>query len=177
MFKAKIKTLNGEKTKSGFVAITEYGGAYSNAGRVRLIAKQDGTPATATFLYQKGATACKSQALVPVMVGYKILIGERVKDDIRFRLYNVEAVNISNDPPLIILREINRYLHGRWFKDLFKKYEPMVLAAGKKLYDYHCRRPYFVEVKPHFKPEEPPAQPSESEQPTSITDAVSDVDA
>lgn len=119
--------------KSGKLCLHERGGSYSNTGTVRIIGDRYGEPKEAVEVHTKGDLACGDHAAIPVEVGDHIIEAERHRDNINIAVGKISAIAGGTVKIRGALEDIN----GVGLTD-------MIDAAIAKVYDYHCRRAYYI---------------------------------
>ena len=140
------KIISADKTRSSFISLWEQGGARTNTGSARIIAKADGSKPTATYIKRKGSLACAEHAMIPVHKGYWIIDASQHRGEFRIsvmQIIGIQNKNISS----VITEEIYVFAEGKWNIPLPQNLTDAVNAAQKKANEYHCRTVYFAVQK------------------------------
>lgn len=133
----KIRDLYNQvpaSTDSGEVCLYERGGSYTNTGLARVIGDKHGNPKEAVHVRTKGDLACGDHAAIPVEAGDYIIQAERHRDNITVSVGIVTGVADG----LVNIRGASEDIN------LVEGLTAMVDAAIAKVYDCHCRRPYYI---------------------------------
>lgn len=118
------------KSKSGIPCLTECGGGWTNTGDARIIADKNGYPKRAIHIFDRGDLCCRDHAVVPITVGDVIITATRHHDKVSISVERITS--IENDTAYTT-----------------PSTEPIcwsaIEAAVDKSYDYHCRKPYYIQ--------------------------------
>lgn len=137
-----------EETKSGKLAMWEWGGGFTNTGDATIICNSDGSKKKAIYVRRKGHLANAEHALVTVSQGDYIIDLFRRRNNYTIRVYVIEGFVKSQDGIswVALIQEVFRYQGNKWFPSQLPSFlEPAVEAGKEKSKCYHCREPHFVE--------------------------------
>ena len=117
-------------SKVGFPCLTECGGSYTNTCSARIIADKNGYPKRAIKVFDHGDLACGDHAVIPVQVGDVVITADRHHDKVSLAVERIVSIdgNTANTAPAAVAI--------CW---------DAVEAAVAKSYDYHCRKPYYIQ--------------------------------
>ena len=132
-----------EKTKRGFPAMWERGGACTNSGGARIIAKSDGSVPTAVYIPTGGHLSNGEHALIPIHIGYFVISVAKHRDDLEVFIFKVHEVRDNE----AVLEQVNCYDRGEWDKDPEDFLGAAISAAIQKADCYHCRRAMYAKLK------------------------------
>lgn len=136
-----------EETKSGKLAMWEWGGGFTNTGDATIICNNDGSKKKAIYVRRKGHLANAKHALVTVKANDYIIDLFRCRNNYTIRVYVIEGfVKSQNGNDMCaLLQEVFRYQGNKWFPCEPSFLEPAIEAGKEKSKCYHCREPHFVE--------------------------------
>ena len=130
------KTFYIERTKKGFPAIWESGGAYTNTGNSIIISDKNGNEKKPLYVRNYGNRACGNHALIKVDVGDYIYEVCRHRESYKYHIYRV--IHIYDT----YISSIEVEFHPKNGKAL--------MCAIDKAFDYHCREAFFVKKEEIF---------------------------
>ena len=134
-----------ERTKKGFPAAWENGGAYSNTGTAVVISDSNGDKKTAIATKHSGHLACGNHALFALNEGDYVCKCLQWRGDYTIRLLKL-GKDCGDDGMEIV--EKWAFDDGEWDKELPNINMDMIDAAMHKSNDYHCRSLYYGIEKP-----------------------------
>ena len=117
-------------SKTGSTCLTECGGSYTNTGSARIIADHNGYPKWAIMVFDRGDLACGDHAVIPVLVGDVVITVDRHHDKVALAVERIVSIDGNTANTVPTTEEIC------W---------DAVEAAVAKSYDYHCRKPYYIQ--------------------------------
>lgn len=113
-------------TQSGFPALWEEGGGYSNTGDAQIIANADGSAKNPVHVRKKGHLACAQHGLFVVRPGDYIIRVGRYRDEHNVNIYKIEKIEGENAMVSTVEGQPEHLAEA-------------VEAAKKKARCYHCR--------------------------------------
>ena len=117
-------------SKTGSTCLTECGGSYTNTGSARIIADHNGYPKWAIKVFDRGNLACGDHAVIPVQVGDVVITTDRHHDKVALAVERIVSIDGDTANTVPATEAIC------W---------DAVEAAVAKSYDYHCRKPYYIQ--------------------------------
>ena len=119
-------------SKSGLSCLDERGGGLSNTGFAQIIADPRGRAKRAIHVRTHGELACEVHAIIPVRVGDVVVTVDRHGPAVAITVERIIALDINN-------------LTATLERTDEKICWAAICAAVDKTYDYHCRRPYYIQ--------------------------------
>lgn len=119
-------------SKSGLSCLDERGGGLSNTGFAQIIADPLGRAKRAIHVRTHGELACEVHAIIPVRVGDVVVTVDRHGPAVAITVERIIALDINN-------------LTATLERTDEKICWAAICAAVDKTYDYHCRRPYYIQ--------------------------------
>jgi len=132
-----------ERTKKGFPALWEDGGAGTNTGVARIIAAPDGSPMTPVYIRRRGSLASGNHALFIVKPGCFVIEARQHRRDFTIEIYKIKGF----DGDEAILERVNSFDYGEWDTELTPELLPAIEAAKEKALCYHCREPHYIKTE------------------------------
>lgn len=119
-------------SKAGIPCLWENGGGYTNTGRAQIITDNQGYPKRAICVRTHGDRACGDHALIPVRAGDHVVTVDRHHDKVAVRVERIASINGNS-------------------AELVPETAPICVdainAAIEKSNKYHCRDPYYIELR------------------------------
>lgn len=119
-------------SKAGIPCLWENGGGYTNTGRAQIITDNQGYPKRAICVRTHGDRACGDHALIPVRAGDHVVTVDRYHNQVAVRVERIDSINGNR-------------------AELVPETAPICVdainAAIEKSNDYHCRDPYYIELR------------------------------
>ena len=126
------RILNTTTSKSGLSCLDERGGGWSNTGFAQIIADPLGRAKRAIHVRTHGELACEVHAIIPVRVGDVVVTVDRHGPAVAITVERIIALDINNSTATLERTDE-------------KICWAAICAAVDKTYDYHCRRPYYIQ--------------------------------
>ncbi len=119
-------------SRSGLPCLDECGGGWTNTGSTQVIADALGRAKRAIHIRTHGVLACGVHAIIPVRVGDVVVTVDRHGPAVAITVERIIALDINN-------------LTATLEQTSDKICWAAICAAVDKTYDYHCRRPYYIQ--------------------------------
>lgn len=139
--------INLTKTRKGYPAMWESGGAMMNSANATIVGGFNFNKLTPVFIKDVGSNACASHALFIVEEGYKIGLGESGADgEFHLTIWVIDRITKEHNGEFTasLTQIYNSLVDGDYIDSEF---DPMASALKKKLMMFHCSEPIYLLTK------------------------------
>jgi hypothetical protein len=142
-----MPSLKLERTKKGFPALWEEGGASTNLGQSVVVCGQNAEPLRAVFVRSGGSLANSQHALFVVKIGCYIVRTIRTRDEAETTISRINTITAcvkdSQDAFVAEVSVVYTFDRGEWDNDPPPMFGSAIAAALSKARCYHCRESHF----------------------------------